>query len=291
LHDLPVLRLDDREDHRPRPRPAGSHRKDAADARNDRDRRNQDDDSAAPAHSCRSRFSGGQAQHVIHESVSEPSRQRPSRSSRLTELPRLYAIVDVSAAERAGWRAADLARAYLEGGSRLIQIRSKALAGQAFYTLASTIVSVARDYDARVIVNDRADIARLVNADGVHLGQEDLPPRAARALLGDEALIGLSTHTLAQVEDTIREPADYVAVGPVFATASKVTGYEAVGLLMVQAAARLVGPVVAIGGITLETAPSVIAAGAASVAVIGDLLATGDPTARVREYMSRLERI
>jgi thiamine-phosphate pyrophosphorylase len=130
-----------------------------------------------------------------------------------------------------------------------------------------------------------------VNADGVHLGQEDLPPRAARALLGDEALIGLSTHTLAQVEETIREPADYVAVGPVFATASKVTGYEAVGLLMVQAAARLVGPVVAIGGITLETAPSVIAAGAASVAVIGDLLATGDPTARVREYMSRLERI
>jgi thiamine-phosphate pyrophosphorylase len=173
----------------------------------------------------------------------------------------------------------------------MLQVRSKALAGHAFFTLASTIVRFAREYDARVIVNDRVDIARLVNAAGVHVGQDDLPPRAARALLGDEALIGLSTHTLAQVEDTVREPLDYVALGPVFGTASKVTGYEAVGLPMVQAATRLVGPVVAIGGITLETMPSVIAAGAASVAVIGDLLATGDPTGRVREYMSRLERI
>jgi thiamine-phosphate pyrophosphorylase len=197
----------------------------------------------------------------------------------------------VAAAEHAGWAAADLARAYIEGGARLLQVRSKALPGHAFYTLASTIVSFALDCGARVIVNDRVDIARLANAAGVHVGQDDLPPRAARALLGDAALVGLSTHTLAQVEDAVGEPLDYIAVGPVFDTATTATGYEAVGLGMVQAATRLVRPVVGIGGITLETAPSVIAAGAASVAVISDLLATGDPRSRVREYLTRLERI
>jgi len=179
----------------------------------------------------------------------------------------------------------------LEGGARLLQVRGKTLSGHALCTLASAIVGLARDYNARVIVNDRADIARLVSAAGVHVGQDDLPWRAARALVGDHSLVGLSTHTLAQVEAAVGEPLDYVAIGPVFGTATKATGYEAVGLPLVQAAARVVRPIVAIGGITLETASSVIAAGAASVAVITDLVATGDPRGRVREYMSRLERI
>lgn len=163
--------------------------------------------------------------------------------------------------------------------------------GGALSKLVLAIVTIAREHDARVIVNDRADIARLVNAAGVHVGQDDLRPRDARSLLGDEALVGLSTHTLAQIEDAADEPLDYIAVGPVFGTATKATGYEPVGLPMVQAAMARGRPVVAIGGVTLETAASVIVAGAASVAVISDLLATGDPTTRVREYMSRLERI
>jgi thiamine-phosphate pyrophosphorylase len=152
-------------------------------------------------------------------------------------------------------------------------------------------VSLARDRHAIVIVNDRADIAKLAGADGVHLGQEDLPPAGARAILGPTAIIGRSTHSVAQIESAAREPVSYLAIGPVFQTRTKATGYDAVGLSLVRAAAGTGVPVVAIGGITLDTAPDVIAAGATSVAVIGDLLSTRDPSSRVREYMARLERI
>jgi thiamine-phosphate pyrophosphorylase len=148
-----------------------------------------------------------------------------------------------------------------------------------------------------VVVNDRADIARLSGADGVHVGQEDLPPAAVRALVGDVSNVGLSTHTTGQVDAAVRQPVTYIAIGPVFGTATKATGYEKVGLEMVGEAARRASarglPLVAIGGITLENAISVLAAGAASVAVIGDLLAGGDPEARVRafvEHLSRYER-
>jgi thiamine-phosphate pyrophosphorylase len=141
-----------------------------------------------------------------------------------------------------------------------------------------------------VIVNDRADLALLSRAAGVHLGQEDLPPAAARQLLGPHALIGFSTHTTRQVELAAREPIDYLAIGPVFGTRTKATGYDAVGVAMVAEAARLSNgrPVVAIGGITLETAPALIEAGASAVAVIGDLLATGDPAGRVAAYLRAL---
>jgi thiamine-phosphate pyrophosphorylase len=126
-------------------------------------------------------------------------------------------------------------------------------------------------------------------AAGVHVGQEDLPPAQARAILGVEAIVGYSTHTLEQVEAALREPVSYVAVGPVFSTASKATGYSEVGPDLVRRAARAAGgrPIVAIGGITLATAPSLIEAGATSVAVIGDLV-TGDPAARVAAYIARL---
>ncbi len=146
-----------------------------------------------------------------------------------------------------------------------------------------------------MIVNDRADIARLSGASGVHVGQDDLPPSAVRRLLGDRAIVGLSTHTPAQIAAAIAEPVDYVAIGPVYGTRTKDTGYDAVGLEMVRAAADAAGPrglpVVAIGGITLERAPAVIAAGAASVAVITDLLIDGDPARRARAFVDRLARV
>jgi thiamine-phosphate pyrophosphorylase len=145
-----------------------------------------------------------------------------------------------------------------------------------------------------VIVNDRADIARFSLADGVHVGQDDLEPAMVRQILGGNAMVGVSTHSLEQVRAAARLPIDYIAVGPVFGTASKETGYSAVGTELVSQAcaalaeAGLDTPIVAIGGITLERAPSVVAAGASSVAVISDLLATGDPENRVREYLSAL---
>lgn len=149
---------------------------------------------------------------------------------------------------------------------------------------------MAHERGALLIVNDRADIAKLAGADGVHLGQDDLNPASARRILGEGGIVGRSTHTEAQLEKAAREPVDYVAIGPVFATSTKATGYDAVGLEMVRRAARCGRPVVAIGGITLENAPSAIGAGASSVAVIGDLL-TGDPALRARAFVEELSGI
>jgi thiamine-phosphate pyrophosphorylase len=211
----------------------------------------------------------------------------------LSVFPVLHAIVDVDAAEHAGWAPADLARAFLDGGAPLIQIRAKHLASGPLLALSDAVVGLARPYGAAVVVNDRADIARMSGAAGVHVGQDDLPPGDARALLGAGAVIGYSTHSRAQVEAALPLPVDYIAVGPVFGTRSKETGYDPVGLALVGEAARLAAPrpIVAIGGITLETAPAVIGAGAGAVAVIGDLLAGGDPAARVAAYLRAIRQV
>jgi thiamine-phosphate pyrophosphorylase len=209
----------------------------------------------------------------------------------------LNAIVDVDAAQRAGWTPLDLAAAYLNGGARFLQIRAKSLAGAAFLDLASRIREIAHAAGAILVVNDRADIARLSGADGVHVGQDDLTAAAARAIVGPGAVIGLSTHTGPQLDAAALQPVTYVAVGPVFGTSTKATGYEAVGLDLVRYAAKRLasssgeaGLLVAIGGITLDRAVDVIDAGATSLAVITDLIARGDPEARVRAYIVRLAR-
>ncbi len=210
----------------------------------------------------------------------------------MDRLPRLYAILDTAVAARCGWAPVDLARAFFDGGARLVQVREKAASSAAFLALCDQVVALARAYGARVIVNDRADLARLAGADGVHVGQDDLAVSDARRLLGPTALVGLSTHTPAQIAAGAAEPASYLAVGPVFGTATKDTGYAPVGLELVRVAKSLAEgkPIVAIGGITFETAPAVLAAGADAVAVIADLVAAGDPSARVRAYIDRLER-
>jgi len=207
-------------------------------------------------------------------------------------LTPLHAIVDAEAAARAGWAAVDLARAFLDGGALWIQVRAKHLPSGAFLELCDEVVRCAESCGATVVVNDRADLARACGAAGVHVGQEDLPPAAVRQVLGPEAIVGYSTHTIAQVNDALREPVSYIAVGPVFGTSTKATGYDAVGLDLVSAAAACVGgrTLVAIGGITLDRASDVLAAGASAVAVIGDLLATGDPRARTRSYLQSLSQ-
>jgi thiamine-phosphate pyrophosphorylase len=205
-------------------------------------------------------------------------------------LPPLQAIVDVDIAARAGWSPIDLARAFLDGGARFLQIRAKSLASGPFLEVCDAVVALGRSAGALVIVNDRVDLARLSGAAGVHVGQEDLPPAAARALLAGDAIVGFSTHSDEQIEWAIRQPVSYIAVGPVFGTRTKDTGYAAVGLSLVTAAARRAPshPIVAIGGIRLETAPQVRAAGAASVAVIGDLLTGSRPDERVRAFLRAL---
>lgn len=205
-------------------------------------------------------------------------------------LPRLYAIVDVDVCARLARDPREIGRAFLAGGARLLQLRAKTMASGALLRLAAGLAEDAAAADARLVVNDRADLAVLARAHGVHVGQDDLPAADARRLVGPDALVGLSTHSEAQFRAGLDEPVSYLAVGPVFGTLTKDTGYDAVGLDLVrraaaQAAGRL--PIVAIGGITLERAPEVIAAGAAAVAVITDLVA-GDAEARARAFVAAL---
>jgi thiamine-phosphate pyrophosphorylase len=205
----------------------------------------------------------------------------------------LLAIVDADVAARAGWTLVDLASACLAGGATFLQVRAKQAASGWLLDTATAIVERARAAGALVIVNDRADIARLANADGVHVGQDDLGPAAARVLLPAAALVGLSTHTADQIEAALAQPISYLAIGPVFGSSTKATGYDALGLARVRHAASRARtrqlPVVAIGGITLDSAPEILQAGADAVAVISDLLTTGDPEGRVREYLRRLK--
>ncbi len=205
-------------------------------------------------------------------------------------LPPLYAIVDAGLAARHGWAVPDLAAAYLDGGARLLQLRAPGVASGVLEGWCDAVVARASGCGASIVVNDRADVARVCGAAGVHLGQEDLPVEDARDVVGARAVVGLSTHTVDQLADAAARPVTYVAVGPVWATATKETGYRPVGLSLIREAAARAGPVpvVAIGGVTLERAPEALAAGAASVAVIGDLLAAGDPAARVRAWIDRL---
>jgi thiamine-phosphate pyrophosphorylase len=146
-------------------------------------------------------------------------------------------------------------------------------------------------WDTVVIVNDRADVSRIASASGVHVGQDDLSPLEVRRVLNDRSIVGLSTHTPDQIDASASEPVDYVAIGPIFGTATKATGYDAVGLARVARAAAGPHPVVAIGGITLENCTEVVRAGAIAVAVISDLLTAGDPEARTRAFVDRLARV
>jgi thiamine-phosphate pyrophosphorylase len=154
-----------------------------------------------------------------------------------------------------------VARAFLSAGAQWLQLRCKDMPSGAFLDLASAVVSEAASTGATVIVNDRADIARLSAAHGLHVGQTDLSPADSRTVIGSSAILGLSTHTKAQWEAALLEPISYLAIGPAFGTGTKETGYSAVGLDIVAAAAR-----------------------AASVAVISDLL-KGDPETRCREFL------
>ena len=200
-------------------------------------------------------------------------------------IPTFYPLVDTGVCRARGVEPLDLARACLRGGARLLQLRCKDGPGAELLDLADRLVALARPFDAAVIINDRADIARMAGAAGVHVGQDDLPATHVRAIVGPSAIVGLSTHDRRQVDVAAALPVSYIAVGPVFGTTTKETGYAARGLDLVRYAAATGAPVVAIGGITLENAALVAAAGAAAVAVIGDLFTGGDPEARTRAFL------
>ncbi|MFL6230327.1 MAG: thiamine phosphate synthase [Pyrinomonadaceae bacterium] len=204
-------------------------------------------------------------------------------------LPKLYAITD---ARLSGLSHAEQVARLAEGGATLVQLREKHASPREFYREAEAALGVARARGVRLVINDRADIALALGADGVHLGQDDLPPEAARRLLGDEFIIGYSTHDLAQVALAARLGVDYVAFGPVFATRTKERPDPTVGLeLLARARAALPSsiPLVAIGGITRETARAALDAGADAVAVISALVsAPGEIARRTREFLDEM---
>jgi thiamine-phosphate pyrophosphorylase len=186
-------------------------------------------------------------------------------------LPRVYALTDVQLSGRTHAEQVELLG---RGGASFVQLREKHLPAQQFYEQAKDALDVARQHGVRIIINDRVDVALAVGAHGVHLGQDDLPPEAARELLGAEAIIGYSTHNVEQAREALTLPVSYLAIGPIFQTNSKTDTSPVLGLDGLRAVRETVGPLplVAIGGITHANARSVIEAGADSVAVISALV-------------------
>ena len=189
-------------------------------------------------------------------------------------VPRIYPITDV---ELAGISHAEQISLLADAGATFIQLREKHLSPADFYNEAKSALATARERRVTLIINDRVDIAMAIGADGVHLGQDDLPPEAARKLLGDNAIIGYSTHNVSQAIAAAALPVDYIAIGPIFETGTKANPDPVVGLDGLRAVRNAIGDrhLVAIGGITQENAATVIDAGADSVAVISALLSSG----------------
>jgi thiamine-phosphate pyrophosphorylase len=209
----------------------------------------------------------------------------------LGPFPFLYPLIDTDVCVARGRDPMTLAAACLEGGARVLQLRCKRDSSAAFLALADRLVRLARERGAVVIINDRPDIARLSGAAGVHVGQEDLPVADVRRVAGADAIVGLSTHDTSQVDAALAGSATYIAVGPIFGTTTKDTGYDARGLELVRYAAGRGKPVVAIGGITLDRAARVIDAGATGIAVITDLLTGDDAELRTRRFIAAIAAI
>ncbi len=190
-------------------------------------------------------------------------------------LPKLYSITDTSIS---GLSHDEQVRQLVAAGVRLIQIREKAASSRDFFEAVKDSLEIARGSGVTILVNDRVDIALATGADGVHLGQDDLSAVDARKILGDGARIGLSTHNLEQAKAAAALPVDYIAIGPVFATTTKLRPAPVVGLQGVADVRKAIGdlPLVAIGGITRENFRSVLDAGADSVAVISGILSDPD---------------
>lgn len=214
----------------------------------------------------------------------------------MLQLPKLYAITDYQLSNCAH---EEIVRQMLAGGARLIQLRDKDASARDLLDAARACLALTREAGARLIVNDRVDITLTADADGVHLGQEDMTVEEARDILGDKKIIGVSTHSLDQFRAALDTSANYIAVGPVYATKTKENPDPVVGLELVREARKIADrPIVAIGGITHERAPEVIAAGADSVAVISalypwpeqlDLSSRSDITGSVERFLKVLE--
>lgn len=205
-------------------------------------------------------------------------------------VPNFYPVLDTGTLAAARLPLASAAEAILEAGARILQFRHKGFFSRDIFETAEIIAKQCRDARALFVINDRADIAMLLLA-ALHLGQDDLPPADARRIMLPRSIIGFSTHNGDQLRAADLEPVDYLAIGPIFATSSKLNPDPVVGLDWLRKLRPLTRkPLVAIGGITRQTAPQVFEAGADSVAIIGDLyphsLTKAALRARVEEWLA-----
>jgi thiamine-phosphate pyrophosphorylase len=206
-------------------------------------------------------------------------------------LPRLYPILDAGLLLRTGLSIEGFARELRHAGIRFLQYRDKEATDEVVLERAALLRSIFPAFDSCLILNDRVSLVSTARYDGIHVGQEDPSPAQTRATLGPEALLGVSTHSEDQLRRATNSPADYVAIGPVFATASKLDPDPVVGVEGVRAARAMTDkPLVAIGGITRFNCAAVIEAGADSVAVISDLIPRpGSSTGSlVQEFLTAL---
>jgi thiamine-phosphate pyrophosphorylase len=200
-------------------------------------------------------------------------------------FPALYAILDATPNQPTA-SVLSLAQRLADAGVQLIQLRAKHVTARQFQEIANALIA-ATPANVKIIINDRPDIASITHAAGVHVGQEDLPVSAARQICPAPQWVGISTHNLEHLRAANDTSADYIAVGPIYPTTSKENPDPVVGLHLIRAARKLTWkPLVAIGGITINSAFEVFHAGADSVAIISDLLNAKDPVQRAREYLS-----
>ena len=198
----------------------------------------------------------------------------------------LYVILDRSVTR--GRDLPNLLGAILSGGCRLVQLREKSMPLAELLPLARRLARQCREAGALFIVNDRADLALASGADGLHVGQDDLPARDARAILRPGMILGVSTHDPEQARRAVVDGADYVAVGSIFPTTTK-AGFQLVGTELIRRVRPEVPvPLVGIGGITPDNAPAVLGAGADAVAVISALGAAPDPETMTRRFLERI---
>ena len=207
----------------------------------------------------------------------------------------LYAIADTLGRPELSY--IDLARQICAGGAKVLQLRfkqqeakdQKDCAVREFLHIAREVRTICQHSDCVLIINDRTDIALAVGADGVHIGQEDLPLAAARQVLGPNKIIGVSTHDLTQAREAQRGGADYIGFGPLFGTQTKATGYTARGLDQLQTIRSQIDiPIVAIGGIHAQRAPAALDAGAHAVAMISDIVLADQVTYQVQTMLKEL---
>jgi thiamine-phosphate pyrophosphorylase len=210
----------------------------------------------------------------------------------MLQLPKLYAITDC---QMSNCTHEEIVQMLLAGGARLIQLRDKDASAKELLDAARKCLPITRAAGATLIINDRVDVTLTADADGVHLGQDDLAVEEAREILGEEKIIGISTHSLDQFRAALETSANYIAIGPIFPTKTKENPAPVVGLELLREAKTLADrPIVAIGGITIERTPEVISAGADSIAVIAalypfaeisDFFSKPDITGRVRAFL------